>query len=544
MKILIYFIITLGLINCSQGLATDEPSKTPALSEQLEETTEEPINSLKTQVFTFDQIKAMTPSEITIRIGKDKSIPHFKDFENWPLYELNTQQLGRLFYQIILHGYLGNVTPEQIHSIRPESINRIDYIIRCLSPEQTKAMTPKQISRVWTFDFTPEQVAQLNASQINSLSSNDLTAEKVHVISPETITEIGHYSIPFDRLTRAQVEAVTPEQISYVDEYGLPGDGISKFTVEQIPWLTPEQISAHPIEVIQFLKPEQLAAMSHEQLQAISIEKSYEFKDRHLRALSFSQLLLFEENHKIDTIIGFSANGRQFFQQTNPKDYPQYEYYMQFIFPNDFKHVSYTQALSFSHNLLAVLSPERIKWMPYYAKVLTPQLIQKDATEPDKWLITKEQFQAIPVEQIPDLSLEFLEAMTNEQVYWFTFEQLAHLNRDQLKRLFTSGFSERPPMHVPKVFSIIHIAEQTEEGDEWLRGPMKEVIMEHMEIECAQFYGCRERWMKFPDLPQSMKDSYFSPPPQPEEPILTYLPHLIDCQQLSNLITNSKNRSK
>ena len=225
---------------------------------------------------------------------------------------------------------------------------------------------------------------------------------------------------------------------------------------------------------------------------------------------------------------------------------------MQFMVPEHFQSVTYEQALNFPHNLIAELSPSRIKYLRHYARLLTPDFL---LAEPPKWpypgklAIQKEQFQAIPLEHIPDLSLEFLKALANEQVYWFTFEQLTHLNKEQLKILFSTRYSL--VRNIVKIFSIMHIAEQAgNQGNQWLRGPMKEAVMKLGEEECATInlerYRClNEEWMKFPNMPERMKRNYFSPPPDQPRPIPTKWWGLqYSCKALINRNPYNKNKQE
>ena len=570
----LYLLMAFVLIHCGNSL----PEKTPSAEKSLSQNSEELTHASKGTVFTFDQIKNMTDSELsdTLRDIRDKQVilnnkpvPHFKDLKSWNLHELNNNKLDSIFYYIIVFGYLGQITAEQLQAISSEGLGKINFIIKCLTPQQTKNFTLEQISNERIiYDLTAPQIAEFNSAQVNAIG-HALTDEELHVVAPDIIKEMDYPNIPFHRLSRPQVEAVTPEQLSLDNVWGK---GINQFLPEQIPWLTPEQISAHPLYQrqdpdypvpFQPIKPELLAAMSLEQTQAVSIEHSYEFKKEHWRSLSLNQLYIFEENPEAARIIKIAEQGKDFLRTTKPTDYQYYTNFILSMIPEDFTYFTYRQARHFPHNLTAFLTTSRIKHFRHYAKLLNPDFLEYDLSANDPafhtYPIDKEKFRAIPLEQIPDLSIEFLKAMTNIQVYWFTFEKLTHLTPDQLYMLAHIQYDSFIDMD--KLFSIIYIAEQAgDKGHKWLRGPMKEVIVENKKSECKEegkdLSTCPgEYWLSFPDfhdpnilwtsperIREDLRRRHLTLPPDRPTPIPTTRSYINHCKRLKNYIPDWKKR--
>ena len=467
------------------------------------------------QIWTFEGVKAMTPEEIgdlgiPENIGDPKTAPFFQDLEHWPLEELSHEQLKQLFQKITffherfpeeVYADFPEIKPEQLQKLTPEHIKKaLCEIVKYLSKEQIKVLHPDQlIAMEYCMEFlTPEHVAVLDMDQIESIWPY-LNRFQLAVVPLEYLK--NDPSAAHHVVTPEQVAILTEEQIK---SYGIP---LFLFYQRQIHWLSCEQISW--IRSVGVIKPVNLAGMGVEQLKCIPKEK---FKnnliDEQLRELSFAQLEVFRGDYTVNRILRFHKDhGPDFFKNLrDPADIAnRFEYDIQFLKPSYFQDVTLEQARHFSSILLSVLTPERIKNFRHYVRMLKPMRLWKfsdeqlDVLHPDcdeetceVIALTKRQIEAIPLEQLPDFSLDILMELGYKQVQAFRFEQIYHLSKEQLKALISVKVPNVPyGLHDVKLHAVIDEMEWSggERGKIWMEKILKPAIKEIREPVCDRYHS-------------------------------------------------------
>ena len=469
------------------------------------------------QFWTFEDVQAMTPREIgnlgiPENIGDPKTAPFFQDLEYWPLEELSAEQLKQLFQKITffherfpeeVYADFPEIKPEQLQKLTPEHIKKaLCEIVKYLSKEQTKALHPDQLLAMeYCIKFlTPKHVAVLDMDQITAVRPY-LNWVQLAVVPPEY----------FKNDLYAAHRVVTPEQVATLTKDQIEQGSLPIFLLyeKKIHWLSCEQLSWITGFNLVTIKPVNLAGIRVEQLKCIPKEKfKNNLTDAQLRELSFAQLEVFRGDHTVNRILRFHKDhGPDFFKNLrDPADIAnRFEYDIQFLKPSYFQDVTLEQARHFSSILLSVLTPERIKNFRHYVRMLKPMRLWKfsdeqlDVLHPDcdeetceVIALTKRQIEAIPLEQLPDFSLDILMELGYKQVQAFRFEQIYHLSKEQLKALISVKVPNVPyGLHDVKLHAVIDEMEWSggERGKIWMEKILKPAIKEIREPVCDRYHS-------------------------------------------------------
>ena len=194
-----------------------------------------------------------------------------------------------------------------------------------------------------------------------------------------------------------------------------------------------------------------------------------------LKYLSLEQLKAIEHPNEIGTssyITDFVESNKGYFKNTKDLEYiwsgaefSRHVIYntIPFLEPHEFEHVTLKRLKQFPEPLINSLTPDRLVKIPSYAKSLTRYYVKgttygsyfhADSREIPP--LSKEHIQSIPVENIPDLSFDVIEAFNHSQHSSFTFDQIQAMTKEQL-----SYYALRP-------YIIIWITERDKADQQWV----------------------------------------------------------------------------
>ena len=385
----------------------------------VEEETEKELVKPK-KLVAFEKVKSMTPEKIH---SLDEEIdPQFENISSWNLKELSFDQLDELFRQILLHGDLQKITPEQISSLHMEQMQRkkpsgvwdvsIDNYIQHFSLDQVKAFRLEQLKAMGKDSmayrmFTPEQIAVLSLEQLKAFGFKNLITPYVRVLSPKIIQSIPlevmrdfKDYINITLLTFEQTRALTPEQI-YALNYRIK----RQLTPEHIRWMTPEQVKAiyYYDKGLQrggiAMTTSQVQVLSKEQIQTFDSDREWRLEGEHIESFTYEQMHSFPEGTYFKW-----ASDQIGFRYYEPHEITDKNAEIQYFKPEEFYDMTYKQgAMMLMSLLLYDLSPERIRAMPYFIEYIK--------TEDDFLELSEDKVRAIP----PD----HFSRLTDEQFEWF-----------------------------------------------------------------------------------------------------------------------------
>ena len=340
-----------------------------------------------------------------------------------------------------------------------------------------------------------DQLLALSTEQIIE-SENFRADDKSVPFSPEKLRAFGEgiakmTGEDFRKLNQEQISSLTPNQIGLA-KVRNSWNGLFEWHwhPEQMPWMSPEQIGGLVIyesKIYEDKKPEynfvyeeytmihrdHIEVLSDEQLRGFSLDQMMNVNIESISAFSPEQLRVLKENGTanefMEKAIYYQDLGDDIFL-----DYPEYLNlsrlelldYFPSLLPIQFLFITLEQARSLPFDTILKLTPEQIQEFPYFVKMLNFSDFQlehfRSMNYPTEYvpmqtinqeeaihsyekklkhrygtlnhvkLLTREQVQAIPPEQIPDFPLSA-----------FTTLYRRHFNKEEYTMFREDGISRK-----------------------------------------------------------------------------------------------------